>query len=248
METLIAATIALSGSPEGLAQLLGQWKAADAVLDNPVHDCLAAVAQLDAEAHSLAIVFLLNAHARRPNGAADAEFAQRTSSFLRTCTSVQIHMVPEAFCMLCHCYARALADSARTARLGIAPLLSAVKKLAPSEEHLTPIHADVLHLCLVSKALAAASPLLAADPTEVDPSRTSLTPQDVLLYCYYGGTVALGRKQLPRALQLLLQGLTAPTMASSAITAMTYRKYVLACLLHHGACSSVYQTHSVYVL
>jgi hypothetical protein len=59
METLIAATIALSGSPEGLAQLLGQWKAADAVLDNPVHDCLAAVAQLDAEAHSLAIVFLL---------------------------------------------------------------------------------------------------------------------------------------------------------------------------------------------
>ncbi len=49
-------------------------------------------------------------------------------------------------CMLCHCYARALADSARTARLGIAPLLSAVKKLAPSEEHLTPIHADVLHL------------------------------------------------------------------------------------------------------
>jgi hypothetical protein len=44
-----------------------------------------------------------------------------------------------------------------------------------------------------------------------------------------------GRKQLPRALELFLQGLTAPSMVCSAITAATYKKYVLVSLIHTGA-------------
>lgn len=44
-----------------------------------------------------------------------------------------------------------------------------------------------------------------------------------------------GRKQLARALELFLQGLTAPTAVCSAIAAATYKKYVLVSLIHTGA-------------
>jgi hypothetical protein len=44
-----------------------------------------------------------------------------------------------------------------------------------------------------------------------------------------------GRKALPRALELFLQGLTAPTLVCSAITAATYKKYALVSLIHAGA-------------
>ena len=36
--------------------------------------------------------------------------------------------------------------SAGSPRLGISPLMTALRKLQPSPEHLTPIHADLLQL------------------------------------------------------------------------------------------------------
>ena len=45
---------------------------------------------------------------------------------------------------------------------------------------------------LQSKCYNAASALLDSDVYCVDPSKTAVTPSDVLLYCYYGGMVAAG--------------------------------------------------------
>lgn len=45
---------------------------------------------------------------------------------------------------------------------------------------------------------------------------------------------AAGLKQLPRALELFLQGLTAPTFVWSSITAAAYKKYLLISLIHNG--------------
>jgi hypothetical protein len=47
-------------------------------------------------------------------------------------------------------------------------------------------------------------------------------------------TPLAGRKQLPRALELFVQGLTAPTLVCSAITAAVYKKFVLVSLIHSG--------------
>ena len=47
---------------------------------------------------------------------------------------------------LCHKFKEQLVGDPRAARGGIAPLLAALQRLAPSREHLTPIHADVLQL------------------------------------------------------------------------------------------------------
>lgn len=44
--------------------------------------------------------------------------------------------------------------------------------------------------CLLAKTYNAGAPLVDADLTEI--ARTAMTPQDVLLYCYYGGMLAAG--------------------------------------------------------
>ena len=43
-----------------------------------------------------------------------------------------------------------------------------------------------------------------------------------------------GRRRYPEALQIFLQGLTAPTYVVNAITVATYKKYTLVCLIHNG--------------
>lgn len=68
----------------------------------------------------------------------------------------------------------------------ILPLQSAIRKLQPSSEYLTAIHADFLQSCLLSKCYKASLSILEDDIFEIDQKRTALVPRDFLLYCYYG--------------------------------------------------------------
>lgn len=43
-----------------------------------------------------------------------------------------------------------------------------------------------------------------------------------------------GRRRYSEALQIFLQGLTAPTHVVNAITVATYKKYALVSLIHNG--------------
>lgn len=43
-----------------------------------------------------------------------------------------------------------------------------------------------------SALLHAGAPLVEADLTEIGTARSAMVPQDVLLYCYYGGMLAAG--------------------------------------------------------
>jgi COP9 signalosome complex subunit 3 len=63
---------------------------------------------------------------------------------------------------------------------GIAPLRAAVRKVQASSEHLTPLHAEYLTLCLLAKQYKAGLSVLEDDIFEVD------QPKDLFLYCYYG--------------------------------------------------------------
>lgn len=63
---------------------------------------------------------------------------------------------------------------------GIGPLLKAIEKLQTSSESLTPLHPDVLLLCLLSKSYRVGLRVLKHDIYEVD------LPRDFFLYCYYG--------------------------------------------------------------
>lgn len=63
---------------------------------------------------------------------------------------------------------------------GVAPLLTAIRKVRTSSEHLTSLHPEFLLLCLLSKSYKAGLSILNDDIFEVD------QPRDLFLYCYYG--------------------------------------------------------------
>lgn len=54
---------------------------------------------------------------------------------------------------------------------GVAPLRTAIRKLQPSSEHLTTLHADFLLLCILSKCYRTAQSILDEDIIEVDQPR-----------------------------------------------------------------------------
>lgn len=47
--------------------------------------------------------------------------------------------------------------------------------------------------CLLARCYSGAGAALDADVYTVDPSKTATTPTDVLLYCYYGALLEIGR-------------------------------------------------------
>lgn len=63
---------------------------------------------------------------------------------------------------------------------GVAPMLTAVRKLQSSTEHLTTLHPEFLLLCLLAKCYKTGLSILEEDIFEVD------QPRDLCLYCYYG--------------------------------------------------------------
>ena len=63
---------------------------------------------------------------------------------------------------------------------GVAPLLTAIRKVQRSTEHLTALHPEFLVLCLLAKSYKAGLSILDEDIFEVD------QPKDLYLYCYYG--------------------------------------------------------------
>lgn len=67
----------------------------------------------------------------------------------------------------------------------ILPLYAAILKSQPSCLYLTPLHADYLLLCLLSKCYRAGLNILEDDIFEIDQKRTGLMPRDFLLHCYY---------------------------------------------------------------
>lgn len=68
----------------------------------------------------------------------------------------------------------------------ILPLKTAVHKLQPSPEYLTPLHAEFLLVCLLAKCYKSGLDVLEEDIFEIDQKRTGLVIRDFLLYCYYG--------------------------------------------------------------
>lgn len=63
---------------------------------------------------------------------------------------------------------------------GVAPMLTAVRKLQSASELLTVLHPDFLLLCLLAKCYKTGLCILEDDIFEVD------QPRDFFLYCYYG--------------------------------------------------------------
>lgn len=165
-------------------------------------------------------------------------FLDTTRRFMLCADSVQIQLAPDRFVGVCRKY-KDIHVSLGTPRHVIVPLQSAVARLQPSANTLTPLHADLLQVCLVSKFYGIALSVVQQGLALEDPKRTGLTAKDFLLYCYYGGMVFLGEQMFADALDFFLNALTVPAVVLSSIMIESYKKYVLVCLLLHGKLDSI---------
>lgn len=154
--------------------------------------------------------------------------------------------------------ARKVAEVAKETKqpiTGVKTLHVAVTKLRTCSEALTPIHADFVLLCLLSKTYHVALPILEDEIFETSVEAQN-TPRDVLLYFYYGGMAYIGAKDLRKAyhflklvknkikkLQLftclfkkknIFKAVTMPSSVLSSIMIEAYKKLILVSLLLHG--------------
>ena len=63
---------------------------------------------------------------------------------------------------------------------GVASMLTAIRKIRPSSEHLTALHPDFLLLCILGKCYKVGLSVIKDDVFEIE------QPKDLFLYCYYG--------------------------------------------------------------
>jgi len=234
-DQLVANIVGQSDSAQGLQALRTWFKGFIASITGRNHLQLLsnALASLDPSAHSLGMLYLLDAQSRSGISLGDLNFIDIASRFFRLCSGEQIRLAPEIMVQLGKCLKEHVLAS-ECPRVGILPLMNALRKLQQSREHVTPLHADFFQLCLLSKVYNAAQEVLHDDIFHVDPHNTCMTPTDLFLYCYYGGMLAAGSKLYGRALELLMQALSAPAVASNAIVLAAYKKMILISLIHSG--------------
>ncbi|KAA6424269.1 MAG: hypothetical protein FRX49_05481 [Trebouxia sp. A1-2] len=224
-----------SRGPQELVQLLQQLKVSEDSLRSQSQKVLEALPHLDPARESLGCLFFLHivGNIGMPDHGSH-QFLVAATRFLSTCDVEQIRLAPDKFVALCR-QVRDHAVALRSPKLAVSPLKDGLQKLAPSPEHVTPIHADFAFSCLQAKHYNAAASVLEQTILDVEPAKTSMKPTDLLLYCYYGGMIHIGRRKYPEALHMFVQGLTAPTFVVNAITIATYKKYALVSLIHSDA-------------
>lgn len=147
--------------------------------------------------------------------------------FIDSCQPVQIRLASGKFALVCKRFKEQVMQL-KVPIKGVSPLRTALRKLQPSTEHLTPLHSEFVLLCLLSKNYKAALSVLNDDIFEVD------QPKELFLYYYYGGMIYIGMKRFDKALEHLLNVVTAPMMHLNAIAIEAYKKYILVSLILNG--------------
>ncbi|KAG2300497.1 hypothetical protein Bca52824_036969 [Brassica carinata] len=224
-EALIASIQGLSASSGDLSALHGILRKAEDSLRTNSDVQLATLEQLDPSIHSLGYLYLLEALTRGP--VSKAKSVLLIARFINSCDAGQIRLASEKFVTLCKRFKDRVLELKDPLR-GVAPLVSAVRKVQVSAKCLTALHPDCLQLCLQAKCYKAGFSILSDDILEVD------QPRDFYLYCYYGGMICIGLKRFQKASELLYNVVTAPMYQVNAIAVEAYKKYILVNLIHSG--------------
>ncbi|CAN6575100.1 unnamed protein product [Malus baccata var. baccata] len=190
--------------------------------------------QLDPTTHSLGYLYILEACS---SGLISKEQASTLvlpiARFINSCVAEQIRLQPDKFISVC----KRLKDHVMLLEAplrGVAPMLTAIRKIQTSSEHLTSLHPEFLLLCLLSKSYKVGYSVLDDDIFEVD------QPRDLFLYCYYGGMICIGQKRFRKALELLHNVVTSPMTSFNAIAVEAYKKHILVSLIHNwNFCTSL---------
>lgn len=232
LENLVTQIQGLSGSVDDITHLHVVLKQADESLHSDVAQLSSLLDQLDPAKHSLGFLYILDALTSGPISKEQADALVLTiARFINSCATHQIRVAPEKFISVCKKFKDQVLLLGAPLR-GVLPMLTAIRKVQTTSEHLTALHPEFLLLCLLSKSYKTGLSVLEDDIFEVD------QPRDLFLYCYYGGMICIGQKRFRKALELLHNVVTAPMNAVNAIAVEAYKKYILVQLIHHGQFST----------
>ncbi|KAH7845939.1 hypothetical protein Vadar_007726 [Vaccinium darrowii] len=239
VESLVFQTKRLSGTtPEDLNCLHSLLKQSEEILRSESTRFASSLADLDPSKHSLGYLYILEACTA---GTISKELANElvlsVARFINECDAEQIRLAPEKFISLCKRFKDQVMQLESPMR-GVAPLLTAIRKVQSSPEQLTTLHPDFLLLCLLAKCYKTGLCILEDDVFEVD------QPKDFFLYCYYGGMICIGQKRYRKALELLHNVVTAPMSSMNAIAVEAYKKYILVSLIHLGQFSTSFPKYT----
>ncbi|KAE8718192.1 COP9 signalosome complex subunit 3 [Hibiscus syriacus] len=228
MEGLVTQIQGLSGTDSDVLSLQNLLKQADDSLHAESTRLLPFLDQLDPAKHSLGYLYFLEAFTAGPvtNEHASSSVLM-IARFISSCVAEQIRLAPDKFISVCKRFKDQVLLLEEPLR-GVAPMLTAIRKLQSSSEHLTALHPEFLLLCLLSKCYKTGLSILEEDIFEVD------QPRDLFLFCYYGGMISIGHKRFRKALELLHNVVTAPMPTINAIAVEAFKKYILVSLIHNG--------------
>lgn len=196
---------------------------------NVLDDALTA---LDPNRHSLGWLFILAVKTGAPR-LDPQRYITQAQIFLQNCNPQHIRLAPSRFAKVSRKFTELLVEVRQPMR-GILPLRAALTAFSADPKQLTPIHTDLVQLCLLSKCYRAALPIVDEELYEVSTETTGLMPKDLLCYYYYGGRVYIGMKQYKKALEFFKLVFTAPAVVLSAIMVEAYKKFVLVSLIVYG--------------
>ncbi|KAL3640053.1 hypothetical protein CASFOL_011971 [Castilleja foliolosa] len=235
-ESVVAQIQGLSGGD--LTQLHNYLKQIDDTLHSDSAQLAPVLNELDPTFHSLGYLFVLEAQTSAPISKNQAnELVISVARFINLCDAEQIRLAPEKFISVCKRLKDQVMFLGNPVR-GVAPLLTAIRKLQLPTEQITTLHPDFLLLCILSKCYKTGLSILEDQILEVD------QPRDLFLYCYYGGMICIGQKQYTKALELLHNVVTAPMPIISAIAVEAYKKYILVSLIKLGQFSTSFPKYT----
>eukprot|EP01126_Amoeba_proteus_P049438 TRINITY_DN5781_c0_g1_i3.p1 TRINITY_DN5781_c0_g1~~TRINITY_DN5781_c0_g1_i3.p1 ORF type:complete len:447 (-),score=59.47 TRINITY_DN5781_c0_g1_i3:264-1604(-) len=251
MEKLVSAIQGLSGEDEELLQQLQKALIKESEFLSKNRQSFDHVLELlDYHKHSLGVLHLLASTCTTPKYNRN-DFIKKVTNFLTQCSEIQIKQDPKKFALICHKLVENCTDIGQTIR-AVKPLQIAISKIAPqyvftevsypkteltfgnSSEHLSPQHADFVLACILSKTYKTALPILDRFDYQIDPARTGVKAEDVRLFFYYGGICYIAQRKFAQALQYLENVISAPALVTSVIMVESYKKYILASLIHCG--------------
>jgi len=221
-----------NGSDQELKQLRTLLSKEENVIYKNLNQLDEVLNVLDPSAHSLGFAHVLSAKSSSPK-LEYGRFINQVSRFALNCNAQQIKYSPVKVSMICRRFTEICVETNQTLK-AVKILRSVVRKLRPNSESLTPVHADFLQVCLLSKCYSIAGSVLEDEIFEVNQDITGVTARDMLLYYYYGGMILIGLKEYKRAFNFFKQAVAAPAIVLSSIMVESYKKYILVSLLVHG--------------
>ncbi|KAK1410046.1 hypothetical protein QVD17_36587 [Tagetes erecta] len=226
VDSLVTEIQGLSGSSQDLANLNNLLKQSEDVIRSQASTFASCLTRLDPSIHSLGYLYVLEACTASPVPVAQAnELILPVVRFIDVCSVEQIRLASDKFISVCK-RLHELVMTLNAPLRAVGPLLTAIHKIQPSPERLTPLHSDFLQVCLSSKCYKVGYSILEDDICEVD------QPRDFFLYCYYGGMICIGQKRFSKALELFHKVVTAPMSTMNAIAVEAYKKYILVSLIY----------------